>query len=227
MRKASYALTALAAVFITILNILALTRVDWSVPRTHSFPFLTAPRVVATYKSGALNSTLEAKYGLKTVCTRLEINLPGGSRYEKPNCRAFPTRGDDYCDEENSTFCALWSSAEYATEVAIGFGALALVAIAVGVSTHSRRRRIWRAVAGLVAVQALLQVTAFAIVVDQYRMARYPTFEDALLGPGLWLTTVAWILGVLTTSATVVTGLAADRGKKWAAGRRAYEPILG
>jgi len=38
----------------------------------------------------------------------------------------------------------------YFVELAMGFGALSLLSILVGVSTGSRRRRIWRAVAGLV-----------------------------------------------------------------------------
>ncbi|KAJ7072318.1 hypothetical protein C8F01DRAFT_1012000, partial [Mycena amicta] len=212
MRKTSYALTALAVALCTVLTVVSLTRIDW---------------IVAKYQSDIFNSTFQANYGLSELCTNLVVKFPGrgGSRYEDPQCRAFPTRENDNCDEENRFFCAMWSSARYAVEVAIGFGALALIAIAFGVSTHSRRRRIWRAVAGLVVVQALLQLVAFAIVVDQFRTARLPTFEDARLGPGLWLVSVAWVCGILITLATVVTGVAADRGKRWAAGNRAYQPI--
>lgn len=58
----------------------------------------------------------------------------------------------DHCEEENQTFCTAFTSARYATELGMGFATLALVALLIGVSTHSRRRRIWRAVAGLVAL---------------------------------------------------------------------------
>jgi len=36
--------------------------------------------------------------------------------------------------------------------IAIGFSAVALAAIVFGVTTHSRRRRIWKAVTGLVSM---------------------------------------------------------------------------
>ncbi|KAJ3926544.1 MAG: hypothetical protein NXY57DRAFT_905491 [Lentinula lateritia] len=70
------------------------------------------------------------------------------------NCRPFPKRVQDGCEEENSGFCAAWTSAGYAVEISIGFAVLALFAILIGVSTGSRRRRIWKAVAGLVALQS-------------------------------------------------------------------------
>ena len=47
-------------------------------------------------------------------------------------------------------FCAEWTSAGYSAQLGIGFGVLALLALLFGVSTHSRRRRVWKAVAGLV-----------------------------------------------------------------------------
>nr|GAT56374.1 predicted protein [Mycena chlorophos] len=211
MRKTSYAVSALAVVATTIFAVVALTRIDW---------------IVATYHSDALGATFEAKYGLHEMCTRLLVQLPGkDDRYEHPECRAFPTREDDQCNEDNRLFCTLWSTARYASELAIGFGAVTLVTIAIGITTHSRRRRIWRVVASLLTIQALLELAVFAIVVDQFRTAGFP--NKARLGPGLWLTTVAWIFGVLSAIATIVTGIAADNGKRWAAGNRAYQPILG
>ncbi|KAJ7497301.1 hypothetical protein FB451DRAFT_224924 [Mycena latifolia] len=214
MRKTSYALTAVAVIFTTVLTILGLTRNDW---------------VVARYQSDTLNSSYEAEYGLAQVCERLIINLPGrGSpKFEDFECRRFPTRDKDNCSDENQTFCAAWTSAGYAVELAIGFGALSLITIAIGVSTHSRRRRIWRAVAGLVVLQSLFQLVAFALVVDMFRTSRFPTFDDAKLGLALIFDAVAWVVGVLTAISVISTGMAADRGHRWAAGNRAYQPIDG
>lgn len=67
----------------------------------------------------------------------------------------------DRCDKENRAFCAEWTSAGYIDQVAIGFGAVSLVTILFGVSTHSRRRRIWRAVAWLVFFQGVLLLVSF------------------------------------------------------------------
>jgi len=45
--------------------------------------------------------------------------------------------------------------------IAIGFSAVSLAAIIFGVTTHSRRRRIWRAVAGLVTMAGELFMPFF------------------------------------------------------------------
>ncbi|KAJ7462314.1 hypothetical protein B0H11DRAFT_2055066 [Mycena galericulata] len=211
MRKTSYAVTAVAVIITTVFTVLCLIRSDW---------------IISRYQ--ALNSSYEAKYGLSTVCERLVINLPGrGSpRFEEFECRKFPDREKDDC-KDNQFFCAAWTSAGYAVGLAIGFGALSLVTILIGVSTHSRRRRIWRAVAGFVILHSLFQLVAFVLVVDMYRTARFPTFEDAKLGPALVFNAVAWVLGVLTAVSVIFTGMSADRGKRWAAGNRAYQPIDG
>lgn len=87
-------------------------------------------------------------------CERSVISIPGSNHgrleYTDYECRPFPLSVKDKCDDENRLFCAVWSSARYFTELGIGFAAMALVALLIGVSTHSRRRRVWRAVAGLV-----------------------------------------------------------------------------
>lgn len=43
----------------------------------------------------------------------------------------------------------LWTTAGYSAELSVVFGASALVGILAGVSTRSRRRRVWRACAAL------------------------------------------------------------------------------
>jgi len=73
-------------------------------------------------------------------------------------CRKFPTSVTDRCDKENKTFCLAWTSAAFLNEIALGFGPISLLAILFGVSTHSRRRRIWTAVAGLVLLQGVFFV---------------------------------------------------------------------
>jgi len=209
MRKTSYAITALAVVCTTVFTILSLTRTDW---------------VVAKYKVDALS--YEGKYGLSQVCQRVVLDLPGGgTKFERANCRKFPSREQDDCDDSRS-FCAEWTSAGYAVELAIGFGALSLVTILIGISTSARRRRVWRAVAGFIVLQSLLQLVAFALIVDAFRVSRYPTFEDAKLGPALVFNAVAWVFGLLTALTVIVTGTEADRGKRWAAGNRAAHARL-
>ncbi|KAK7692595.1 hypothetical protein QCA50_004227 [Cerrena zonata] len=80
-----------------------------------------------------------------------------------------------------------------------------------GVTTHSRRRRIWRAAAVFVAFHTLLQITTFGLITDVYRQSKYPTFEYARPGAAWVLNTVSWVFGVLTTIGVVITGISANK----------------
>ncbi|KAJ3989106.1 hypothetical protein F5890DRAFT_1401751 [Lentinula detonsa] len=214
MRKISYVITFLAVVVSLIFNVLSLRRVDWLVVKT--------PEVLRTQ--------ITIRYGLTTLCELKHVNIPGSDNnsrleYTSYDCRPFPKRVQDGCEEGNSGFCAAWTSAGYAVEISIGFAVLALFAILIGLSTGSRRRRIWKAVAGLVALHAIMQIVAFAIVTDTMRTGAFPTFEDAKPGTGYIFNTFAWIFSVLIAAGVVLTGVSADKGHKWAAGNRAYRRI--
>jgi len=196
-----------------ILNILSTTSPDWLV--------LRSPEVV--------HSRVTFRYGLVKRCELREVKVPGDDNGEYTNyvCRDFPMRVADGCEKENKVFCALWTSAGYVSEIGVGFAAMALIALIIGVSTHSRRRRIWRAVAGLILFHAIFQLIAFIIVTDLYRTGRYAPFEHAKIGTGYVLNTVSWIAGLLIGVGVITTGISADKGAKWAAGNRAYRPIEG
>jgi hypothetical protein len=99
------------------------------------------------------------RYGLMERCQHKVVE-DGRLKYVDDKCRPFPMLVKDRCEQENRSFCTAWTSARYATELAMGFAALALVALTIGVSTHSRRRRIWRAVAGLVALHGMSKTTS-------------------------------------------------------------------
>lgn len=163
------------------------------------------------------------------MCTNKVVSIPDpdkGKPIEYTNyvCRAFPKRQTDRC-EQNSGFCTSWSTAGFASELAIGCGALTLLTLIVGVSTHSRRRRIWRVVAGLIILHSAFQIITFAIVTNSFNRNRYPTFDRAKLGVSYALTVVSWALGVINAVAVMVTGHFAERGHRWAAGNRAYRTI--
>ncbi|KAG2037432.1 hypothetical protein BDR03DRAFT_957133 [Suillus americanus] len=164
-------------------------------------------------------------------CERSIISLPGpgkgGLEYTEYECRQFPLRVQDKCDDENRLFCALWTSAQYFTELGIGFAGMGLVALLIGVSTHSRRRRVWRAVAGLVILHAVFQLVTFILVTELYRKDRFPAFEQAKPGVGYVLNAISWVSGFVVGAGVIITGMAADRGHKWAAGNRSYTPIEG
>jgi hypothetical protein len=172
-------------------------------------------------------------FGLRERCELSVTRIPGpsdGGRFEYTDykCRAFPLREDDKCaEEENSILCVAWMGARYASELAVGIAAAALLAILFGVMTSSTRRRAWRVVAGLVFLHALLQIAAFAIVTDLYRTSDYPPFQYAKFGLGYGLSAASWVIAVVITAAILVTGISADAGMRWAAGNRPYLPIQG
>ena len=107
-----------------------------------------------------LHTRITLSYGLMKVCELDEAHIPGPANgqlsYTIYECRKFPASVSDGCDKDNRGFCAAWTTAGYAAELSIGFGALGILAIFFGVSTHSRRRRIWRAVAGLASLQGII-----------------------------------------------------------------------
>ncbi|KAK7045603.1 hypothetical protein VNI00_007436 [Paramarasmius palmivorus] len=214
MRKTSYVITFFAVAISLVLNILSYTRNDWLVVKT--------PEVLYT--------TITFRYGLTQLCELTVVDAPGTGEndrlsYTTYSCRKFPMRIKDRCEEEFEGFCTAWVTAGYASELGIGFAALSLFAILVGVSTGSRRRRIWKAVATLVFLHAVFEIVAFAIVTDTSRTGAYPTLDKAKMGVAYAFNTTSWIFAVLVASGVVITGISADKGHKWAAGNRAYRRI--
>ncbi|KAI0062895.1 hypothetical protein BV25DRAFT_1803088 [Artomyces pyxidatus] len=215
MRKTSYAITFLLVAANLALNIVAVRRPDWLVDDGTEI----------------LYTRTTVRYGLTQRCERQIIKVPGPSDgseiiyYSDYTCRAFPMTSTDRCERGNRYLCTAWTSAGYVAELGIGFGAMALFAILIGVSTHSRRRRIWRAVAGLVACQALFPMITFAVVTDLYRTSRYVGFEYAHFSTGYYANAAAWVASVFVMFGVIWTGIAADKGHKWAAGNRAYRRI--
>ncbi|KIY50368.1 hypothetical protein FISHEDRAFT_71971 [Fistulina hepatica ATCC 64428] len=213
MRKTSYVITFFAVLASLILNILSAHQTSWLLVKS----------------SKATHHKVTAKYGLYQVCSRDVVKLPFDDRiaYTEYTCRKFPARVSDKCEEENAGFCTAWSTAGYASELAIGFVAITLFSILIGVSTGSRRRRIWRAVAGLVLFSSLMQVIAFAIVTNIKRTSRFEPATGAIFGPAYVMNVFSWVWGIVVAGAVITTGISADKGHTWAAGNRAYQPIEG
>ncbi|KAG6874465.1 hypothetical protein C0995_010375 [Termitomyces sp. Mi166 len=218
MRKTSYVLTFFVVAITLLLNVFSITHPDWLIVQT--------PEVLGT--------RFTITYGLSKRCESQVTRIPGNDHskfeYSDYQCRSFPKKVSDGCEEENAGFCAAWTSARYFVELAAWSAAASLCAIAFGVSTHSRRRRIWRVAAGLILLQ------------DLYSNSQFPTFENArlgklkedffvvtldkqVLGPAYIFNIVSWIFGIFNGIAVITTGVSADQGHKWAAGNRAYRRI--
>jgi len=179
-------------------------------------------------------------------------------------CRNFPLRTQDKCEGEKKIFCAAWTSARYFTEWGIWFSAAALVALLFGISTHSRRRRVWRAVAGLVLLHGATSfMTRTGLLAHVYSLSQlasscsrscslrsYTIGKGSLplsmqcpvshvcqacafvlkrvrTGFGFILNAMSWLFGFAVAYGVIYTGMAADRGYRWAAGNRFYYPIRG
>ncbi|KAG6372286.1 hypothetical protein JVT61DRAFT_7726 [Boletus reticuloceps] len=250
MRKTSYVVT-FAAVLI-VLVVVSTLRSPLVPPVIHPlFKNILSARLpdwlITTYELDLPNTTTTIRYGLMQRCERSVVSIPGPGNgrleYSDFQCRPFPLKVQDGCEKENHLACVKWVSARYFTELGIGFASMALAALLIGVSTHSRRRRVWRAVAGLVLLHAIFQLGAFILMTELYSKNAFDAFEHAkpgkafsykrhvwyspLAGLGYVFNAVSWVVGFLVGSAVLVTGIAADRGYKWAAGNRAYQPIRG
>jgi len=217
MRKTSYVVAFFAVIFTLILNTISARGSDWLIVRSTVF-----------------GSKFTVKYGLLERCERSHIVIPSPDgrpdshlEWTDYKCRPFPTRVSDRCDKENKGFCIAWTTAGYLSELGVLMAVVASLAIIFGVSTHSRRRRIWRVVAGFVALHTALQISTFAIVTDIYNNDTYPLFQQARPGASYVLNVVSWVVGVLVTVGVIVTGISASRGHRWAAGNRAYHTIHG
>jgi len=196
-------------------NVFSIVRPDWLVVR---YP-------------ETLGSKVTVEYGLMRSCESQIVKLPIGDgshvEYNDYTCRPFPMKVKDSCEKQNQSFCVEWTTAGYFSELGAGFAALSCLAIVFGVTTHSRRRRIWRVAATFVSLHALCLLVTFAIVTDTYNKSTFRQFERARPGPAYILGTMGWVTAVLVTFGLLVTGTAASMGQRWAAGNRAYEPIQG
>jgi len=202
MRKISY-VTAFVAVTINLaISVISVTGGNWIVA--------VLPKVFD------VQTTIY--YGFTERCQRSEF--PDGDISLK--CRLFPTKDSDACDQTYRSFCTLWSTASYISYLAIGFGAVACTAIIFGVSTHSRRKRIWKVVAVLIALHGVSQLVTFSLVTDMYRLGNFPlsVIANSHLGFSWYLNLLSWILSATATMVIVYTGVAASRGERWAAGNR-------
>jgi len=197
MRKTSYVVTFVAVLIVLVINVWSARHPDW---------------LITTYELPGVTSVI--RYGLMQRCERSIVSIPGPNNgrleYSDYQCRAFPLRVQDGCEDENRLFCAEWVSAQYFTELGIGFAAIALAALLIGVSTHSRRRRVWRAVAGLLLLHAIFQLVTFVLVTELYRKDTFYAFQHAKPGIGYVFNAISWILGFLVGCAVIVTGIAAD-----------------
>lgn len=216
MRKLSYGIAFIGLGVALTLNAIAMSRTDWL--------------YVKTVSDILLHTTVTDSYGLHEMCELIITEIPGSGgkdkiTYRNYECRAFPNSVEDKCDGKNSGFCATWTGAAYVDYVGIGFAVVALASVLFGVSTRSRRMRIWKALAGLAAAQSASAIITFAMVTDTWRRETYPGFRYAHAGPAYVMCLLSWILSLLVTVMIVVNGWAADKGYRWAVGNRRYEPI--
>ncbi|KAM6502289.1 hypothetical protein JOM56_002266 [Amanita muscaria] len=203
MRKTSWAIT-----FVSVAVLLTLVR-------------LCASERLIVRSTDASHTKTRIYYGLMEHC-QLADNQNNSNWYTIYECRKFPTSLFDGCEKENRTFCATWVTAGYAAELSAGFAALTTLTILFGVSSRARRRRMWRAVAGLLSLHVLLQIITFGVVTVAFFQTHYPRFERAQFGLSYVFSMLTWVIGILTVAGVVVTGRSAEKGNRWAAGNRAY-----
>ncbi len=113
-------------------------------------------RRLVVHDADIIHKAVVVEYGLSRRCELKVVEIPSGDgghiTYTNYDCRPFPLRVTDGCEKENKQFCVIWGTASYFANLGVGFAVVACLAIGFGVSTHSRRRRIWKSVSVLVAL---------------------------------------------------------------------------
>ena len=154
----------------TFQNVFSIRRTDWLVAEEHS---------------DVLHTTITISYGLTQSCQKTITRIGdknGKIKYSDFTCRPFPSRTRDGCEDDNEDFCATWAGAGYVDYLTTGLSAVAPIAVLFGLSTKSRRRRVWKALAGLTMLQAITGVIAFGLITDMYQRKKYPGFDHARPG---------------------------------------------
>jgi len=105
------------------------------------------------------------------------------------------------------------------------FAIVGMVAIFAAALSRARRRSLWKVVAGLIGLRAGCQIVAMSLIVHLWRTWDYPPFEGSNLSHSFYINLSSWILDVIISLGVSITGLAAEAGYAWAAGKRAYRPI--
>jgi len=170
------------------------------------------------------------RWGLYKRCERIKVQDANGTTHSEYRCRDFPTQKEGDCQNEVDNFCILWQTAGYASQYSLVFAAASLVAlifITSGFGTHSRRRTAWQSITFLVGLHGALQIITMAIVVNLHRRSQSKLFSGAQLSSSFVLSTVSWVFDIFIIVGLLYTAFAAQSGKRWAAGRRGYQPIRG
>lgn len=121
----------------------------------HTYQCVCVSTRLRVHPPDILGTRTVVHYGLFERCELQVIRIPGGGSsghidYTSYSCRPFPQRKLDGCEDEFRNVCALWSSAAYVAVISAALGVTAALGLIFGVTTRSRRRRVWKAVVALV-----------------------------------------------------------------------------
>ncbi|KAF8335902.1 uncharacterized protein EI90DRAFT_3014497 [Cantharellus anzutake] len=142
-------------------------------------------------------------------------------------CTPFPPRS--VCEREGEGFCIAWSSAGYLSQLGLVLVMVALFTLMIVniVSSRARRRNAWRFVSFLVGLHATVQIVALGLVTGMSeKYAKYFS-SGAHFNISYWFNVTTCVLDTFVIIGLVVTGIYAEKGHRWAAGRRPYHPIPG
>ncbi|GHJ87052.1 hypothetical protein NliqN6_3454 [Naganishia liquefaciens] len=143
-------------------------------------------------------------------------------------CTPFPQNSE--CERFGQKFCILWSTAGYAAQLALAPCVVALIAllvITVGIGSRKvrarRRRGGWKIVSILMAVHAVLQTVSIAIILHIYRTDFRFRGLKSHLDKACDFAVASAVISYGTVIALTLTGVAAEAGKTWAAGKSAKQ----
>ena len=147
--------------------------------------------------------------------------------------------GRSECQEFGESFCVLWSTSGYAAQLSLvpclmSLFSLLFIFLHRGQRTARARarRQQWKLVSVSMAVHFLLQILALALIVHVYRtddrfdsseasLRKSPTTSKLNTDQSFLFGALSAVLSLIITALLTFTGIAARRGKPWAAGKSA------
>jgi len=152
---------------------------------------------------------------------------PDGGLVPAYVCTPFPPRS--VCRHDGESFCIAWWSAGYLSQIGLVLATLALftLMLVVIVSSRAGRRNAWKFISVLVGLHGVLQITAMGLVTGIHGFHLNHFARNTKFGISYWLNTTTWVLDMIVIAGLAVTGIYAEKGHRWAAGRRPYHPIPG
>ncbi|ORX38662.1 hypothetical protein BD324DRAFT_650011 [Kockovaella imperatae] len=238
LRKTPYWITLvflIAATALTLLNIYGTDLIHVKLRNQGPLDFETKYGLYqrCTRKSQTPNSTLlwpshplpDPNFKVQARIEENDAPVTDGEG-EGWQCQDFPSRSE--CAEFGEKFCVLWSTSGYSAQLSLLPCALSLLSLLFiflkrgeRTARARARRHAWKLVSGAMLLHCNLQLLEISLVLHVFRTDDRFAAKNTHLDSSFTFGVISAIVSAVAAAMLTFTGLAARRGKSWAAGTSA------